>query len=230
MARYFETMSGVGLWNCSKAEEVLVLNTYLTVKQWAPRDERWLVDFENHYLKRGSALLESTIAEFNRCLVRKKLPPLTLTETAPDDFARDPERQTKLDARRHILLELTQVDQPTREDIVAAARTVVAAQPPPHQTWKEYQERREGLERDAALSREEVARRLAAVEQPKKRTTYLELDEAQIALEAVDDEKLRAEVLDHVARDQIPPLLQRVSDASLKTLLVRRLIACSTSL
>ena len=87
-------------------EETVIIAGYDEVERFISPNTKWKHEFENAFFERGLGLLADYLDEINIIRKAKELPLIELKKTNVYDYARDPDRATKIEARTNIRREL----------------------------------------------------------------------------------------------------------------------------
>lgn len=228
MARIYEIAPNHLAYNFERCEETVLVDAYLSVMRCIPPTEGWRHEFENHFFQHGNGVSAQFIEHINVHLRRKGLPTLNVRETDLSEYGRSLDKGMKSNNRRSLRLELERLPDDKRTRLVEHAKAEADRLPAPHLTFERFKERRERLLREGEISREAIRRReaLRAAQDPKPQpVARLDVEMATLLLTATDDENLRREIVQRLDRATMIEVLSRVSDQTVKNVLVKQAIS-----
>lgn len=223
MARKYEPFQGGFAWACERCEETVIIAGYDEVERFISPNTKWKHEFENAFFERGLGLLADYLDEINIIRKAKELPLIELKKTNVYDYARDPDRATKIEARTNIRRELREASKESHAKLLDIARAEMQALEPPHRTYEEFKEFRAAINAENALSHQELQKRQAALI-GKQSMNQLNLDPetAAIMLGLASDPELITDIIARLSPSDALTTAKAVEDADLRNRLVRR--------
>jgi hypothetical protein len=223
MARKYEIGPDYFAWNLEQCEEVVLIATFEETKKFIPPGEIWQTEFENHFFIHGNGIAQTYIDQLNAVRRRHGLDRFELRETDLSDYGRTPNKQFRSETRNRIRQELREM--PTNERIkrIERANAEIQILPAPHYTYEQWKQRRDQYASQSRLSREEIARRNAALAPPPPppRPKSLDAQKALTMLKFASKPDIIQAIIGKLSADDALEMLPEIENENIRDELIR---------
>jgi hypothetical protein len=193
-----------------------------------PAEERWgwQAGFETAFYERGLGVFHFSIKDINEVRKRKGLPLVVIEETGTTEYARETSRQVVAERRRALRDQIWSMTDDERRQTMFKAQAECRALPPPRMYYANYQEREDNEMQERQRSRQETARRLAALQQSEQSAKAADkLDRVIKMLSLTQDQELIGKIIDKLNPDEALQAAEKVENGTLRDILIEHSLA-----